>query len=87
MIRLGTKNQIVGAEHWAVLPVRGRPEKMPKVFAGYEVVGGVDFGDGEVIFACETLEHMKALYDRYIAAHGIAISWYQIPAAEPAATS
>lgn len=79
---LGAKDQIVGAEHWTRLHVRGRPQKMPTIPAGYEIVCGLDFGDGdsEEIFECGTLEHMKALYDKYFPVRGVTISWYQKPA-------
>ena len=76
MIELGLKSQISGVNDWATFRICRRPKNMPKAPEGHTIVCGFDQGDGERMFICETLEHVRTLYDEHAMGHAIHIAWY-----------
>jgi len=84
MIELGKKSQITGIKQWPTFHMYRRPKHIPKVPEGHTIVCGLDQGDGERIFICETLEHMQMLYDEYVMGHAIHITWYHTDAFDDA---
>ncbi len=79
MILLGKKGQIIGVEHWPVIRIYKRPTKLPAIPKGCEIIGGLDQGDGERMFICESLHDMQALYHEYAIGSAVSILWYQKP--------
>jgi hypothetical protein len=82
MIELGKKSQIVGADQWPTVRVfvLGKPRKMPSIPEGRTLVCGIDYGEGQRIFVCDSLDEMQTLYYDYAAGHAVNISWYHAPA-------
>jgi len=87
MIELGSKSQIAGAEHWPTFGVYQNPVKMPRVPKGHTIICGLEQeGDeGERMFICETLEHMRTFYNEHVARHTTRIKWYHTDAFRPEA--
>jgi hypothetical protein len=76
MIELGLKSKIAGVKQWPTFRMYRRPKHMPKIPEGHTIVCGFDQGDGERMFICETLEHVRTLYDEHAMGHAIHIAWY-----------
>lgn len=86
-IELGKKSQIVGVEHWSTLRMEARPDKMPPIPKGHAIVCGIDEGDGERMFICETLRDVHILFDVYAEGGVIDIAWYYTDALDDAAAA
>lgn len=81
MIRLGTKQQVVGGvDHWPPLHILEHPKKMPKLPKGCEVVAAIDRGEEVELVICETLRDMQKLYHEHGTGNDDHIVWYQKPA-------
>jgi hypothetical protein len=74
--RLGSKTLIEGVGKWDRFSVHLFPYKMPKMPAGHTIVCGIDHGEGEQMFICETPEHMQLFYHEYDTGAAVGISWY-----------
>lgn len=79
MYELGKKTQVEGSkvkDLTALNDIWQRPNRMPYVASGEQVVCGYDQGLGERLFVCENLQDMQELYDSYAKGYALTIKWY-----------
>lgn len=81
MIEIGKKAQVLDPSLLITLSISPspRPSSFPRLPHGRSVLCGLDEGEGERLFICESLEDMQALYDHYRRESAISIAWYELP--------